>query len=155
MDILELLSDETADWLRYPPAREEALDALIEQTGLSFPEEYLSLLRYSNGGDGPLDTQPCWFIIEPVEGLIELNDRPMQVYVPNIGYQVQEYLPGYFAFGTNGSGEFLVFNTQEEQPWKVYSAPMIGSDEDVMECTSDFRTFVELMGKPGTDGSCD
>jgi hypothetical protein len=159
MDILDILKDETADWQRYPPISEEALDAFIRQTGLSFPGEYLTLLRYSNGGDGQLGAQPCWFIITPVEDLTERNEEyhaQVQVYIPKEGYQIQEWLPGYFfVFGTNGDSDLLVFNTQEEQPWKVYYVPMIHSSEDIRQCTPDFRTFIELMGRPGIDGLCE
>jgi len=161
MDVLDILKDESADWLRCPPAKEEAIEALVRKTGLSFPEEYLALLRYSNGGGGPLGVEPRWFELDSVEELVEQNEwmhakRQRQVYVPNEGYQPQEYeyLPGnYFVFGGSGGGELLVFNTQEEQPWKVYHIDMIGfsSEEDAWLSAPDFRAFIEAMGHPYAD----
>lgn len=138
IDILRVLEDKTADWSRKAPATEEAIKALLTNTGLDFPEEYLNLLRYSNGGEGELAAQPLWFSIFPIEEVLEVNRD----------YEIERYLPGYFAFGSNMGGEMLLFDTRESKPWKVYYAPCIGMEEDqVVECTADFNEFVRAMGR--------
>jgi hypothetical protein len=142
MDLLRILEDTTADWSRKAPALEEGIQALIKETGLDFPEEYLSLLRYSNGGEGELAVDPLWFVIFPVEEVIDRNNS----------VEVAKELPGYFAFGSNGGGELLLFNTRESKPWKVYYAPYIGMEEEtVLESTPDFEAFVRAMGRPSPE----
>ena len=142
VDLLKIFEDTTADWSRKAPAPEEAIQALIRGTGLDFPEEYLTLLRYSNGGEGELAVDPLWFSIYPVEEVVELNR----------GYEIEVYLPGYFAFGSNKGGEALLFDTRKSKPWKVYYAPFIGMEEDqVLECAANFKEFVRAMGRPSPE----
>jgi hypothetical protein len=138
-DLLRVLEDKPADWSREAPATEDTIQGLIRDTGIDFPEEYLNLLRYSNGGEGELGVDPLWFSIYPVEEVVELNRR----------YDIESYLPGYFAFGSNMGGEALLFDTKESKPWKVYYAPIIGMEEDqVLECAANFKEFVRSMGRP-------
>ncbi|MEO5952134.1 MAG: SMI1/KNR4 family protein [Chloroflexia bacterium] len=139
MDLFEILNNPTADWLREKPARETAIQRLIENTGLHFPEEYLNFLGYSDGGEGELAVQPLWFHIFAAEEAIYKNKS----------YQLDEYLPGYFAFGNNMGLEIFVFNIQESPPWKVYYVPNIGMEEEaVLECAPNFLAFIKAMGHP-------
>lgn len=138
-EFLRVLEDKTADWSRADPATEDAIQGLIMETGMDFPEDYLNLLRYSNGGEGELGVDPLWFSIYPAEEVVELNRR----------YEIESYLPGYFAFGSNRGGEALLFDTRKSKPWKVYYAPFIGMEEDqVLECAANFKEFVRSMGRP-------
>lgn len=144
MDLLTILEDRAADWYRQAPAPEEAIQALIRDTGLDFPEEYLGLLRYSNGGEGELAVDPLWFVIFPVQDVVERNQ----------GLQIAKWLPGYFAFGSSGGGCSLLFNTRESRPWKVYWADDVGMEEEyVSESTPDFGAFIRAMGHPSPDSS--
>jgi hypothetical protein len=71
MNLHHILTDPTADWKREPPANETAIQKLIQESGIDFPEEYLEFLRYSNGGDGELGIEPYWFDIFPAEEVLE------------------------------------------------------------------------------------
>jgi hypothetical protein len=142
LNLSQMLEDATANWYRHAPASEEAIQALIRETGLDFPEEYLSLLRYSNGGEGELAVQPLWFVIFPVENVVKRNQ----------GLEIAKWLPGYVAFRSSGGGCSLLFNTRENRPWKVYWADDIGMDEEhVFESTPDFAAFIKAMGRPSPE----
>lgn len=133
------MKDSTADWEREPPASEEAIQALIREAGLDFPEEYLEFLRYSNGGEGQLGIHPLWFLIFPAEAVLEANRR--------YSYGLDD-LPGYFVFGNNCGLELFVFNTEEPKPWRVYYVDNISmTPEDVLPCASNFESFVQAMGR--------
>jgi hypothetical protein len=128
--------------------RESAADpavvaALSAASGIKLPEEYLSLLCLSNGGEGPLGVEPGWFVFWPAEKVLALNR----------GYEVHEYLPGLFGFGSNGGGELLAFDTRRGPPWPVVMVPFIGMDaDDVVEIAKDFEGFLQATGRDSPDG---
>jgi hypothetical protein len=142
LELLRMLEDKAADWSRQAPGPEEAIQALITETGLDFPEEYLGLLRYSNGGEGELAVEPWWFVIDPVEDVVERNKD----------LEIARDLPGYFRFGSSGGGDSLLFNTRESRPWKVYCVDDVGMEEEyVKESAPNFGAFIRAMGHPSPD----
>src|SRR5689334_3025645 len=114
--LLSILSDSAAAWARNPPASKESIDELIKRVDFFLPEEYLMFLRYSNGGGGVCCIEPWWFQICPAEEVIEYNR----------GYEVETYLPEYFAIGSNGAGDMLVIRKRDSNPCPVYMVPFIG-----------------------------
>ena len=54
MSIQKIVSDDTKEWDRQPPADEERINELVNQANIVFPKEYLDFLRHSNGGEGEL-----------------------------------------------------------------------------------------------------
>jgi hypothetical protein len=94
MNISDLVADPSAKWGREPPADPEAIRSLIAGAGVDLPEDYLSLLRLSNGGEGELGVEPGWFRLWPAGEVIDLNRD----------YEVAELAPGFFAFGSSGGG---------------------------------------------------
>jgi hypothetical protein len=122
---------------RKPAAAAGAVAALSAASGIKLPEEYLALLRLSNGGDGPLSVEPGWFQLWPVDEVLALNRS----------YRVHEYLPGLFGFGSNGGGELLALDTRRGPPWPVVMVPFIGMEEDtVVEIAEDFAEFLRTTG---------
>jgi hypothetical protein len=73
------VGDDSVKWDRYPPDSEESIQQLRNEYNLSFPAEYLTLLWYSNGGEGILaiendaEINPSWIQIWPIEELVKLN----------------------------------------------------------------------------------
>src|SRR5262245_59858416 len=123
---------------REAPAEPGAVAALSATSGIELPEAYLALLRLSNGGEGPLGVEPGWFRLWPVEEILALNR----------GYEVHEYLPGLFGFGSNGGGELFAFDTRRGPPWPIVMAPFIGMEKDTLvEIASDFAEFLRLTGR--------
>src|SRR5438093_1611085 len=71
--LLEILSDSTAGWTRHAPATDAAIEALTANCDFVLPEEYLSFLRYSNGGEGFLRIEPWYFQLWSTAEDIEYN----------------------------------------------------------------------------------
>jgi hypothetical protein len=54
IDVAEVLKD--ADWKKKEPAQPESIQNLVDKAGKELPEDYLALLRYSDGGNEELNT---------------------------------------------------------------------------------------------------
>ncbi len=140
--LLEILSDSTAEWTRSPPATDEAIRALTAACDFALPTEYLSFLRYSSGGEGPLCIEPWYFRLCSAEEVIEY-DR---------GYNVGEFLPGWFAIGSNGGGEMLLIRKRDGSPCPVYMVPFIPmAESDIVQFTYDFEMFAMALGRGGDE----
>ena len=138
MSVIQRLKQRTANWDREAPADESAIQALVEQSGLDLPEDYLAFLRFSNGGQGHIDVEPGWFQIWPAEEVLEANRD----------YEVDEELPGFFGFGSNGGGEMLAFDMRSGQPWPVVMVPVGSLEPDfVVKIADDFLTFADAIGR--------
>ncbi|UIP30410.1 SMI1/KNR4 family protein [Photobacterium sp. TLY01] len=66
--------------------------------------------------EGELAVEPEWYVLWRPEELEEFNRD----------YQIDEYAPGFLAFGGNGGGELLVVNKSKE----VFYMPCIGMAPD-------------------------
>ena len=131
-------SDSSANWERHVPASERSIQALTSNCAYQLPEEYLEFLMYSNGGEGELAIEPGWFQVWPAEEVLHHNHD----------YHMTEFAPGFFAFGSNGGGEMLAFDTRQVPTWKVVMLPFIGMDEsEAVVIAEDFTSFARAMGR--------
>lgn len=138
MNILEILKDPSAKWEREPRGGSEVIQAFMTELGVQLPEDYITLLCYSNGGEGELGVEPGWFYLWSVEELLKFTK----------GYNVEESVPGFFGFGSNGGGEMLAFDMRGEKPWNVVMIPFIGMQADEAILIADnFNEFVRFMGR--------
>ncbi len=134
----EILSDLSTSWERCQPASEEAIATLTADCDFALPDDYLSFLRYSNGGEGVLSIEPGYFQLWTAEELVEHNQ----------GYQVDVFAPSFFAIGSSGGGEMLAIRKQDGSPCPVYMIPFIGMDEsDAIQIARDFATFAMALGR--------
>jgi hypothetical protein len=137
MELLSLLSDPGAAWSREPPADPQAIKRLRAAAQDRVPASYLAFLAFSNGGEGPLAVEPGWFVIWPVEEILENNQ----------GYQVDKQLPGFFGFGGNGGGELFAFDTRVSQLRRVVMVPFIPLKEQyALVVAESFEEFLQAMG---------
>jgi hypothetical protein len=135
-----------AHWYSQPPASLEAITALRAQSGLDLPPAYLAFLERSNGGDGELGIEPGWVSLWPAEEVVGLNRN----------YQEEQWIPGFFGFGSNGGGELLAFDTRTPHPWKVYMIPFISVDEEeAILVAQDFTTFAQAIGRSHDSAEAD
>ena len=81
----------------------------------NLPADYFSFLRHSDGGEGFVGVQPGYFQLW----------RATEVAQYSAESQVQEYLPGYLAVGSNGGGELYVFPISGSPPG-IFMVPAIG-----------------------------
>jgi len=87
-----------AVWKRLDPAGWTIPDA-------PFPPSYLSLLRWTNGGE--CRTGENWFMFFPA------NDPVHGVRAMMLGYYLPEYLPGFVPFAFDGCGTFYLFDMRQ------------------------------------------
>jgi hypothetical protein len=140
--LLDILSDSTAGWTRRPPATDAAIEALSANCDFKLPEEYLFFLRYSNGGEGFLCIEPWYFQLWSAEEDIEYNR----------GYNVEEFLPGWFAIGSSGGGEMLAIRKRDGSPCPVYMVPFIPMEEsDAIQIAHDFEMFAMALGRDAAE----
>jgi hypothetical protein len=139
MTIPELIKDGSASWQRAQPASSTAISQLTSAVKLELPDDYLTFLRHSNGGEGELGIDPGWFQIWAAEDVVGLN----------AGYEVAANVPGYLAFGSSLGGDLLAFDTRGYKPWPVVMVPCIGMEPDsVQQIADEFAKFAQSLGRP-------
>lgn len=142
MTLLQILSDSTANWSRLQPASEARIDVLLAEAGFDLPVEYLAFLRYSNGGEGSLCIEPWHFQLCSAEEVIKFNLR----------YRVEEFLPGWFAIGSSGSGDMLTIRKGDGSPCPVYMVPFVPmAESDAIQIALDFEMFAMAFGQNGEE----
>lgn len=140
--IRDILGDSTATWDRRPPATESAIQVLVANCDFELPEEYLTILRYSNGGEGPLCIEPWYFRICSAEEVVTFNRS----------YDVDKYLPGYFVIGSDGGDDLLAIRKRDRPPFPVYMVPSyMLSEGDVVQIAYDFEMFAMAFGHEPTE----
>lgn len=136
IDIAEILKD--AVWDPEEPAKPESIQKLVDNAGKELPEEYLALLSYSDGGDGVLGIEPGWLQLWSSAEVLENNKD----------YEIVEYIPGFFGFGSSGGGELLALDTRGGKPWKVVMIPFVPmSAELAIVIAEDFDEFIRAIGR--------
>lgn len=118
------------------PASEGAIQKFEQLSGFVLPEDYVTFLKKSNGGEGFVGDN-AYLILWPVEQLLELNDA----------YQVPKYAPGLLLFGSDGGGEGFAFDTRlPELP--IVSVPFVGMDCSLARpIATSFNGFLEALMK--------
>ena len=140
MTLLQILCDSTASWSRLPPASEARIDALTAEVDFDLPVEYLDFLRYSNGGEGSLCIEPWYFQLCSAEEVLKFN----------LGYRVEEFLPGWFAIGSSGSSDMLAIRKGDGSPCPVYMVPFVPmAESDAILIAHDFEMFAMAFGRNG------
>ena len=117
------------------PASEDSIQALIRAVSMPLPEAYIEFLRRHNGGEGAVVIEPGWISLWPAEEVVELNAQ----------YDVAEYFPGYFVFGSDGGGEMLAFEMQDGSDCKVVMLPFIGDVSDRIVIAASFEAFLNSI----------
>ncbi|MDB5296562.1 MAG: hypothetical protein JWO31_2545 [Phycisphaerales bacterium] len=124
-------------WSPEPGATEDAVDALRRAAPIELPSAYLNHLRQSNGGEGVLAVEPGYAVLWPAEEVIGSNRD----------IEVERWAPGLFAFGGNGGGELLAFDTRRGEPYAVVMVPLIGlALEDATVIAEDFEQLTQSFG---------
>ena len=125
-------------WFKQEAASAEALAKLKKAAGVELPAEYIELLAYSNGGEGPLSVSPFTLCLDSVESAISYKES--KTYT--------KFFPGFFVFGSNGGGSLLAFDLRGSIPWPVVAIDdtNIDLDESVGFVADDFCSFLAYVG---------
>lgn len=111
------------------------IEAFENRIKFSLPEDYAKFMKASNGGEGPIGKYG-YARFWKLEEILELNRA----------YQVHEYAPGLFLFGSDGGGEAFAFDTRT-LPMPVVEVTFISmGHDDVIRMANTFDEFLEKLG---------
>lgn len=118
-----------------PPADANAIRQLETDAGLCLPEDYAKFLQGVDGGEGFVGN--AYLILWRAGELVEMNKA----------YQVAEYAPGLFLFGSDGGGEAFAFDTRADAR-PIVSVPFVGMELKVARVVAfNFKAFLEELFK--------
>jgi hypothetical protein len=119
-----------------PPVSAGVIAEFESASGLRLPPEYKLFLQSCDGGEGFIGPNAYvifWRIVE----LLEMNKA----------YQVEEYAPGLFIFGSDGGGEAFAFDTREST-MPIVSVPFVGMELELAKPIGEtFNDFVENLAR--------
>jgi hypothetical protein len=125
-------------WRAVPGASETAIEELCNAAPCRLPASYLSLLRTTNGGEGPLARQPYHLQLDSAETVAETA----------VSKRHEEFFPGFVMIGSDGGGEFIALDARAPGPLPVVAIDMTNIDleESVLPIAPDFDAFIDLIG---------
>lgn len=103
------------DWQLNPGASEAIIVNIISGLSISLPIDYIEFLQRYDGGEGFIGDH--YLILWRAEELKVFNEE----------YEVEEYAPGLFLFGSDGGGEAYGFDVRESS-MPVIRVPFVGMD---------------------------
>jgi hypothetical protein len=104
-----------------PAATQALIDALVSGAGVTLPEDYLQLLRFTDGFEGFVGSG--YLVIWSAEEAIPNN----------IGYGIPEFAPGFFAIGSNGGGvAYAIDGTGQSKLGHFVESDFIGMGPDAI-----------------------
>jgi hypothetical protein len=137
MSVRHVLSQPKREWQAEAPASEVEIALLESRARANLPAEYLELLRFSNGGEGPLALPPLWFQLYPVKDCIDLR---------HANQHVLENFPTFMFFGSNGGLESIAFDLRVGPPWPIVMIDQIAGPESAKEIAPNMGAFIEAIG---------
>jgi hypothetical protein len=118
-----------------PPTDAASIRQFETESGLHLPEDYTKFLQEADGGEGFVGN--AYVIFWRVGELLEMNRA----------YQVADYAPGLFLFGSDGGGEAFAFDTRSDRK-PIVSVPFVGMElKSVRPVASHFKAFLEELFK--------
>ena len=116
-----------------PPASRDAIDKVQTELKFPLPKSYTEFLLIANGGEGFIPDS--YVIFWRVENLVSRN----------AAYNVAEFAPGLFLFGSNGGGEAFAFDTCSKT-CSIVSIPFVTMDKsDARPAAPDFLAFLNTV----------
>jgi hypothetical protein len=133
---------EGREWVKAEEASSAAIDMLANAAPVTLPSNLLNLLRFTNGGEGPLPVPPLWFILYPAEEMAQIERDGT----------FKEFFPGFFVIGGNGGGDAIAldFRSTTDSPVVSFDMTNIDLEESVCPIASNFDAFLELIGRDET-----
>ena len=136
MNVRDILRQPEREWRAEAPATEADIALLESQTNTELPSEYLELLRFGNGGEGPLALPPLWFQLYTVKDCIALC----------LNQDILARFPAFIFFGSNGGLESIAFDLREGPPWRIVMVDQIAGTESAEEIAPNIGAFIEAIG---------
>jgi hypothetical protein len=134
--VSEILKQANRNWSGNPPAGEEDILRLVQSCKVKLPNEYLDMLRLSNGGEGDLALPPRRFVLFDIDEVLEMMGDEF--------YRGE--FPSLLFFGGNGGMEQIAFDLSKGGPYPIVMIDPIAGAESVMEIASNMTQFIEAIG---------
>lgn len=112
--------------------KNDNLESIFLELDLNPPFDYVSVLRYTNGGEGFL--RESYLRLFSINTLISINNA----------YQIKRFTPGLILFGSNGGGDAFCFDTRKD-PVEIIQVPFIPMDFKYAELLG--KSFLEFLQK--------
>ena len=136
MNVRDILGQPGREWRAEAPATEADIALLESRANRDLPREYVELLRFGNGGEGPLALSPLWFQLYAVKDCIALC----------LNQEILERFPTFMFFGSNGGLESIAFDVREGPPWRIVVVDQIAGTESAEEIAPNIGAFIEAIG---------
>jgi hypothetical protein len=128
-----------------PGANDGSIGGLVEWAGSPLPSDYVELLRYSDGAEGPIG-ESAWLILNKSDEIPELTDlAQLTVFGTNL-----------VAIGTNGSSKYYAIrlpSNADEAPEFVQIDPYLDVDEAIEYRTSSLLGLLQHIAEEGDDSA--
>jgi hypothetical protein len=115
-----------------PPASLDLIARCQGDLPFRLRADYVKFLEQMNGGEGFVGEN--YLMAWPVEDLVQNNTD----------YQVAEYAPGLFLFGSNGGGEAFAFDIRSA-PLPIVAVPFILDLDDAIVIAPNFNAFLQHL----------
>lgn len=126
------MKKELGDFKFNPPASLKEITKLTNSLKVPLPEDYLSFMMKSNGGEGWAGEK--YLMLWQIEELLPYHQA----------YQVDKYAPGFLIFGSDGGLEAFAFDMRE-MPVRIVSIPFIGlTPSEAIDLGISFERFLEM-----------
>jgi hypothetical protein len=136
VNIPALLTESHRRWSGRPAASEHAIERLQHAAPSPLPREYIALLKYSNGGEGPLGLEPLYLMLYEVDYVVERNQNVNQ----------SELYPGHFVIGSNGGLETIALDTRTTKPWPIVMYDANAGIESDVVIAKNMEEFIRAIG---------
>lgn len=113
---------------KIPPIKQE-VEIFLKQIDFKLPEGFIEFFKDSNGAD--ISSDENYIVLWALTDMIQLNRD----------YNVDEYAPDFFIFGSNGGGTAYAVKKSKSD---IYEIPFIGmSNEEAVFKNKTFSEFIE------------
>lgn len=132
---------EDKDWQIEVGATASEIAGLIAASANSLPDDYLSYLKFSNGGEGPLSIDPLWLV---------LDNAAFVAHSLREGTSA-EFFPGLVVIGSNGAGEAIAFDFRQGVATRIVYFDMTNIDltESIQHLAASFTDLMSLVPPRG------
>jgi hypothetical protein len=116
-----------------PPVEENKVRKVEIELGVTFPNDYIEFISFSNGAEGSIGEN--YLILWSIDEIIELNEV----------YGVNDFAKGFVLFGSDGGDTAFAFDTRTKD-LHIVTVPFIGMDiEEVKTCSNTFNGFFQYL----------
>ncbi len=106
------------------------IEVFLKQLNFQLPKEFIDFFKEANGAD--INTDEEYILLWAVTDMVNLNKE----------YNVEEYAPDFFIFGTDGGDTAFAL---EKSTGDIYEMPFIGmSKEESVFRSKSFNQFIGL-----------